>query len=261
MELAADERTGKSAQMDAASNCLMRGARPSEAPHRGSECLSRRGVLGDSAPAEFDLRRGQVATLHLSTEAWAVEMAETETSFWRTAPGMITAVAALITAVGGVLGILLQSGVLGADSDARASDPDQAVSGDSSSVSSDGTGTDATTGSTSDPSLIPWDEATATFVRQDGTQTTVKAATVYLACEQGVIEFKNGQRVDLKLVRDIGYDSIYLDNASADGVVTLLDGRRLTYSIHTWNCPVVGSNDLGTVEIELDDIKRIQFNR
>ena len=137
----------------------------------------------------------------------------------------------------------------------------QTEAGHSSVASSDGTGSDAATGSTTDPSLIPWDEATATFVRHDGTKTTVKAATVYLACEQGVIAFKNGQRVDLKVVSDIRYDSIHPDNASADGVVTLLDGRLLTDSIHTWNCPVVGSNDLGAVEIELDDIDRIRFNR
>lgn len=97
-------------------------------------------------------------------------------------------------------------------------------------------------------------------MRQDGTRTTVKAATVYLACAQGVIGFKNGQAFDLKLVREIRYDSIYSD-ASADGVVTLLDGRQLTNSIDPWNCPVEGSNDLGTVEIELEDIKSIHFNR
>ena len=40
-------------------------------------------------------------------------MTETGKSFWHTAAGMITAVAALITALGGVLAILVQNDVIG----------------------------------------------------------------------------------------------------------------------------------------------------
>ena len=39
-------------------------------------------------------------------------MGDTGKSFWRTAPGVITAVATLITAIGGVLGILIQNGII-----------------------------------------------------------------------------------------------------------------------------------------------------
>jgi len=43
--------------------------------------------------------------------------------------------------------------------------------------------------------------------------------------------------------------------------VTLLDGGKLTDPIHTWNCPVAGSNELGPVAIQLQNIKRIDFQR
>jgi hypothetical protein len=107
----------------------------------------------------------------------------------------------------------------------------------------------------------PWAQATATLVRQDGSSATVKAATVGLACTTETLAFKNGQRVKLELVRSIQFNAIYLENASADGVVTLLDGRELTDPIHTWNCPITGANELGKLEIKLNDIKRIDFHR
>ena len=40
-------------------------------------------------------------------------MSETGKSFWQTAPGVISAVATLITALGGVLAILVQNEVIG----------------------------------------------------------------------------------------------------------------------------------------------------
>lgn len=180
-------------------------------------------------------------------------MAETGKSFWHTAAGMITAVAALITAVGGVLAILVQNDVIAWGSD-----------GESRVVASSpaGEATDQTvSGATTKAAQVPWDRATATLVRQDGSSATVKAATVGLACSSQTVIFENGQRVSLELVRSIQFDAIYFENSSADGVVTLLDGQKLTDPIHTWNCPVMAANQLGSLEIPLKDIKRIDFNR
>jgi hypothetical protein len=109
--------------------------------------------------------------------------------------------------------------------------------------------------------LIPWDTASAILVRRDGTTATVKAPTLGLACATDNLAFKNGQRVRLDLVRSIRFDAVYRENGSADGVVTLLDGRELTDPIHTWNCPVTGSNELGRLQIDLGDIRRIDFQR
>jgi hypothetical protein len=79
-------------------------------------------------------------------------------------------------------------------------------------------------------------------------------------CQQK-LAFENGQRVSLERVRSIRFDAIYLENSSADGVVTLLDGRDLMDAIDTWNCPVTGTNELGSLAIQLKDIKRIDFHR
>ena len=181
-------------------------------------------------------------------------MTETGKSYWHTAAGVITAVAALITALGGVLAILVQNDVIdwGGDDGTR-------VVADSPA----GEGTDQTgSGVTAKASpQVPWARATAALVRRDGSSVTVKAATVGLACDTQNLVFKNGQRVSLELVRSIQFDAIYVENASADGVVTLLDGQKLTDPIHTWNCPVTGANELGSLQIQLKDIHRIDFHR
>ena len=184
-------------------------------------------------------------------------MADTGKSFWQTAPGVITAVAALITAIGGVLGILVQNGIIRGATEQRT----QPVAHTPIGPGSHGSPEVRTTQSADASTLIPWVKATATLVRKDGTSATVKAPTVGLACATENLAFKNGQRVSLERVRSIRFDAIYLENSSADGVVTLLDGRELTDPIHTWNCPITGTNELGSIEIQLKDIKRIDFQR
>jgi hypothetical protein len=182
-------------------------------------------------------------------------MNDTGKNFWHTTTGMITAIAALITALGGVLGILVQNDIIGGASDDTRT---EAASGrDANSQAS----SEVAPGPSEMPALIPWDRATAALVRKDGTSVTVKAATVGLACATEQLAFKNGQRLSLQRVRSVQFDAIYTENQSADGVVTLMDGRTLTDPIHTWNCPITGTSELGSVVITLENIKRIDFHR
>jgi|RhiMetdeSRZDD1v2_1073273.scaffolds.fasta_scaffold71957_3 hypothetical protein len=189
-------------------------------------------------------------------------MAEGTKSFWQTAPGVITAVAALITALGGVLGILIQNDVIGGGSDGPQSGTTQGVVGTPGGGGSDQAAPGVTTAQpTSVSTLIPWTQATATLVRKDGTSATVNASSVRLACGSENLGFENGQQISLQLVRSIQFDAIYMTTGSADAVVTLLDGQQLTDAIRTRNCPVHGENELGQLDIGLEDIERIDFRR
>lgn len=189
-------------------------------------------------------------------------MAETAKGFWHTVPGMITAVAALITAIGGLLGILIQNDVIGWGRDDQQLSVPQDSAGTPGGGNADRPAPETTASPPTDAQdLIPWDRATADLVRQDGTSTTVKATTVGLACDRERLHFENGQEIGLEIVRSIQFDAIYTDSSSADGVVTLLDGRELTDPIHTWNCPVLAQNELGRVDIPLENIRRIEFHR
>src|SRR5688572_16676649 len=167
-------------------------------------------------------------------------MTDNGNSFWPTTAGMITAIAALITALVGVLGILVQTDLIGGTREETPAEADTpAGAGGNPALSEEAPGPPDTS------ALISWDKATATLVRKDGTGTTVKAPTVALACATEELQFKNGQRISLQRVRSIQFDAVFSDYSSADGVVTLLDGQTLTDPIHTWNCPVTGANELG----------------
>lgn len=192
-------------------------------------------------------------------------MSETEKSFWHTAPGVITAVATLVTALGGVLAILVQNDIIGGadpgESQVAAAPPE---GGNAAPLVPDESAAGPSEASPATLETTPatsWAGSAAVLMRRDGTRATVKAATVGLACSVGTVEFKNGQRLSMEQVGSIQFDAVYTENASADGVVTLLDGRTLTEPIHTWNCPVSGANELGPLSIPLTDIKRIDFRR
>jgi hypothetical protein len=183
---------------------------------------------------------------------------EDEKSFWQTVPGILTALAALVTALAGLLGILVQSGVIGGGTEgsdgAAQTAVDPTAEGPQEATSGSSTPADAST-------LVPWEKTTATFVLEDGRTMTVRAPTVGIACNTEVVELENGQRIELRLVSSIRFDAIYTESSSADALVTLLDGRRLDEPVHTWNCPVTGTNDLGPVQVELDEIRQIEFER
>ena len=187
-------------------------------------------------------------------------MAEPSKGFWQTVPGIITAIAALITAAGGLLAILIQNQLIGSKEEpppATTTVADQTPAATVGGQPPAG----ATSAGQSSGSLTPWEQAKALLTRTDGTSTTVLAATVGIACDSQKVHLKNGQSIRLDLVRSIDFDAIYTDNASATGTVTLLDGREVKDPIHTWNCPIMAQNELGQVTIQLDNIDRIDFQR
>jgi hypothetical protein len=189
-------------------------------------------------------------------------MGEDAKGFWHTLPGLITACAALVTALAGLLGVLTQADVLGGDDEDRLAGGAQAAA---SAPTSDGSPSTAPASSgasgTDSPGRIPWERATATLVRTDGTSASVKATTVGFACTTETLTFENGQRIDLELVRSVRFETIYPEDSSASGVVTLLDGRELDDPIDTWNCPVEGTTDLGPLSIPLEQFARVEFDR
>lgn len=197
-------------------------------------------------------------------------MAEDAKGFWHTLPGLITACAAFVTAVAGMLGILLEAGVVGGDGRERLAGEAQAAASASASASGtastdEGSISAAPRASSAQPTdgtgRVPWERAIATLVRKDGTTASVKATTVGFACTTETLTFENGQEISLELVRSVRFDAVYTDDSSATGLVTLLDGRELAEPVHTWNCPVTGTTELGPVTIPLDDFARVEFDR
>lgn len=192
----------------------------------------------------------------------AVIVADADAGRRRRSKLAITAVGLLLVAVIAVAGVGLLRDGSDDESPGRAPSTTELAS---TSVATSGPAAQGLDGSVTDAagaaSLVPWAEAEAALERRDGTATMVRAATVYTACANGQVQLTTGQKISLELVREIQFDTIYTDTASADGTVTLLDGRVLDDPIYTWNCPIDGTNDLGRVSIPLADIRRVTFHR
>lgn len=109
--------------------------------------------------------------------------------------------------------------------------------------------------------LVPWERATAVLGRQDGSTAVVTATSVGLGCGRGSLLLADGQTIDLDRVAGIEFSSVDVLSATADVVVTLLDGRRIDGPLSTRNCPITGTTELGPLTIQLDEIASIDIRR
>jgi hypothetical protein len=174
--------------------------------------------------------------------------------WWQGLTGIVTAVAALLTAVGGMLAILFQYGVLGgAEEDAVGS----------------GSGPSTSTGSTAEPGPVtsgpagkPWSEVAAVFTATDGSQTTVRAATVRYCIGAGAgLGLSTGQDVAFEKMRSVVVtrsDELFTPDGEAEVVITLVAGQQLRGGIGS-NCDLFGSNDAGRFSLYPQKLKRIDF--
>jgi serine/threonine-protein kinase len=172
--------------------------------------------------------------------------------WWQGLAGVVTAVAALLTAVGGMLAILFQYGVLGG------ADAPEDASGSGASTSS-AAGPDSPT---SAPAGKPWSEVAAVFTAQDGTRTTVRAATVRYCISAGAgLVLSTGQDVAFEKMRSVEVlrsDEQFAPEGKADVVITLVGGQQVRGGIGS-GCDLFGFNDAGRYSLYPQKLKRIDF--
>jgi len=199
-------------------------------------------------------------------------MAETEKRqrWWQTLPGMLTAGAALITALTGLLAVLLQNGVIGGR--AGPAEPDSAAhvgvrprgSGPAGAPSGGAPG-----GATAQDSLgggvtRPWSEVDAAILGKDGSATTVRAETLS-ACISVSHELTlvSGQEVPferMRAFRVVEADPTGAPNAKARVEIVLADGDTLRGQVAA-DCDLFGYNATGRYGITLQRLDRVDFRR
>lgn len=182
-------------------------------------------------------------------------MGEGRQGFWRSVPGVLTVAAGLITAIGGILAILLQVGVIGGDE--RPAPPAQAPPGSTASVGEPAPEAAGGGG--------PWSDAVAVFTGTDGTTIQARAETVRYCISAGtavslddVQDVPFEQMTSLEVVRA---DDQFASGGRADVVIELVDGQRLEGTIGS-GCDFFGFNDLGRVGPFYPQVlRRIDFQR
>lgn len=182
-------------------------------------------------------------------------------SWWSTLPGVLTALAAIITAVGGLLAVLGQQGVLGSKASTAGG---LAAAGAASANAPRGTAVDAGVARVQPPGAALQSPAQVVA----GLQAQGFKGLAVTAIDGSVISLRpgaeingpafplaNGQLVQFDRIASVDVEQPW------DGRVklTLTNGQQLAAT--TGSYTLVGSNELGHYRASLTDIRRIDFVR
>ena len=175
--------------------------------------------------------------------------------FWTTLPGILTAVAALITALTGLLVGLQQAGIIGQKKDdtekSKSTVQIQKNSNPSEERNSSGKGSQEI--SSGGPA------GTAAISTTDGKTTIVNAGSLIFWTGHD-FELQSGQTIPFDKLKLIEVADVHANRARIQ--LTLLDDSRIDDSVdaspgHDFQ----GENELGRITIPIQRVKRISFNR
>ena len=187
-------------------------------------------------------------------------------SFWTTLPGILTGMAAVLTAAGGIILGLHQSGSLGLKDQhaAPSATPSTVVeraaeappatgaanaqpNGLSAKSAEKSTQSSASSGTTSSKDVV--------ITETDGTTAVVYLESFYFATNRAV-KLTTGQSIDLSNIKTIDLSG---DDNRIDVRITLTNGEVVTGNADYPSGPVMGQNRLGSFYAPLKKIKRITF--
>jgi hypothetical protein len=173
-------------------------------------------------------------------------------SWWRTLPGVLTGIAAVITAVTGLAVAVLQSRPSGSDRERVASDTSTGIPIATDSVHSKDSGRGG------------WSNAQAVVTTRDGSITRLRAETFSNCISVGhSLTLDSGQDVPFERMRSfevLNVDPRGAPNARARLRFTLVDGASLEGSVAA-DCDLFGYNDVGRYTTYYQDLERVDFVR
>jgi len=188
--------------------------------------------------------------------------------FWATLPGMLTGLAAVITAVAGLVLGLYQYGVLGARHDASSVSRPGAPPSDTPSGSRAAQNRQAADGPRADAQRPDAPRAaakraddTVQITAADGTVTTVYADGFQHRQTSRELVLRSGQSIPFEKIKAIDVERQSSDQANVR--VTLVGGQVVEGAIDSGLYPhsFVGRNDIGEYAIRVEHLKRIVFGR
>jgi hypothetical protein len=188
--------------------------------------------------------------------------AQNKPSFWTTLPGILTGVAALITAVGGLL-VAVHYGVKSESTDGTPQHnviPGTNSAREGSKANQPGEARDGLR-SPPPPPIDPH-EAIVTLTENDGTTLTVDADSLRWEINgiQREVALSSGQSIPFDKIKTI--DVLEVEDFKTTVQVTLTDGRTLKGAV---NVPrllgFAGESDIGHVRVEIGRLRQIRFQR
>jgi hypothetical protein len=181
--------------------------------------------------------------------------------FWTTLPGVLTGVAAIVTAITGLTLGLLQYGVIGSKQAERVKPTTSAPAAQGPGTVAPGAQVPLATPAAK-PSQTTGQRATVVITASDGTTTTLFAENFrQTAHYDAQLHLRSGQAVAFDKIKSI--DVVKLHAEHADIRIALVDDSVIDASlgagssIHGFG----GESELGTFGITVDRVKRVVFRR
>ena len=197
------------------------------------------------------------------------------TSWWATLPGILTATAAVITAVTGLVAILSQTGVFGEKSKTfvsqKASDVRNAVSSPAppspvvepvktadASPAPVATKNGAATGVSTTPlHAVPFTGAIVTL--RDGTVVKLRDGIKEYCQGRPILKMLNSQVIEMERIRRFELSDWSASDQRGSAHITLNNGEAVDVKIE--GCFMVGTNDLGPYSGPFETIRSVEFVR
>jgi hypothetical protein len=179
---------------------------------------------------------------------------EKKQSFWTTMPGVLTGIAAVLTAVTGLLVVMYPHGFAGS----KEGSPAAAISSkDAAGAAPNAVGSSAPASAM--PSAAPKQQKPDVLVvGKDGTETRVSLRGFQDSQSLETIQLKNGQAIPFDKIRSV--DFVETHGYDEDVKVTLTDGRTVEGDIMAGE-QLTGETDIGPFSISVKDVKQIVFER
>jgi hypothetical protein len=175
---------------------------------------------------------------------------EKKQNFWMTLPGVLTGIAAVLTAATGLLVVMYPHGFAGSK-DGR---PAAVSPHDAPATAPNGVGETSTHAS----AVARQQKPTVLVVGKDGTETRVFLNSFRDSYSGEAIQLKNGQSIPFDKIRSI--DFLQTHDYEQDVRVTLTDGRAPEGTIMSGE-QMTGDTDIGPFSISVKSLKRILFER
>jgi hypothetical protein len=182
---------------------------------------------------------------------------ENKPNFWTTMPGFLTGLAAVLTAVTGLLVVMHPHGSSESkDKPAVTASPSDAPGAASNGAGAVPTGAGGT--SVSSAAMPKQQKPTVLVQERDGSETRVFLNGFKDSYSGEFIQLKNGQSIPFDKIKLV--DFMDLRDYDQEVKVTLIDGRTLEGTIQVGE-QITGSTDIGPFSISVRSLKRISFER
>ncbi len=172
-------------------------------------------------------------------------------SFWTTIPGILTGVAALLSAVTGLLVVMHHP----ANTASSADQPEAPIVSGITPASKSDPG-----GQLSAAPQIPKTGSDVTLTSRTGEVTKLSVKSFRHNYTEDTIQLKSGQSISFEKLRTIDFLSVNDDAHEVTIHVTLVDGRVLDGQMAS-NYAFKGESDIGSFSIFVQDVKQIAFPR